>query len=90
MINTSKKEKPSIFGIDDLCMYAGDEQYLQDMFMQVVKEMKMLEEMVIMEKFLIEHVFKDTKEGTMLKTTMKAGDDESSDIWQRNDKQCED
>ena len=33
MIETSKKEEPSIFETDDFCMYAGDEQYLQDVFM---------------------------------------------------------
>ena len=32
MIETSKKEEPSIFETDDFCMYAGDEQSLQDMF----------------------------------------------------------
>ena len=35
-------------------------------------------------------MFKDTKERQMLKATMKAGGDESSDIWKRNDKQSGD
>ena len=49
--------------------------------MQVVKEMKMLEEVNIMEHFLDEHVFKDTPYVQMLKTTMKARGNESSEIW---------
>ena len=71
-------------------MYLGDEQSLQDVFMQVTEEMKMLEEVTVMEHFLIEHVFKDTKERQMLISTMDAGSDDSSEIWQRNDKQFED
>ena len=42
MIETSKKEEPSFFETDDFCMYAGDGKSLQDMFMQVAEEMKML------------------------------------------------
>lgn len=90
MIETSKKDEPSIFETNYFCMYAGDEQYLQDVFMQVTEEMKMLEEVTVMEQFMIEHVFKDTKERKMLTATMEAGSDDSSEIWQRNDKQSED
>ena len=90
MIETSKKEEPSIFETDDFCMYASDEQYLQDMFMQVAEQMKMLEEVTIMEQFLDQHVFKDTTDVQMMKTTMEAGGDESSEIWQRKDKQSGD
>ena len=71
-------------------MYAGDEQYLQDMFMQVAEEINMLEKVTIMEQFLKEHVFKETKDVQMLKTTMKVGGNESSEIWQRKDKQSGD
>jgi len=87
MIETSKKGEPSIFETDDLCMYAGDEQPLEDMFMQVAKEMKLLEEMDVIEQCLIENVFKDTKDGQMLKTTKEAEDDESSKTWQKDGKQ---
>ena len=37
MIETSKKEEPSIFETDHLCMYADDEKPLEDMFMQVAE-----------------------------------------------------
>ena len=33
MIETLKKKEPRIFETNDLCMYAGDEQPLEDMFM---------------------------------------------------------
>ena len=49
--------------------------------------MKLLEEMAIIEQFLIENVFKDTKDGQMLKTTKEAEDDESSKTWQKDGKQ---
>ena len=63
MIETSKKEEPSIFETHDFCIYAGDEQPLEDMFMQITEEMKLLKEMDVIEQFLIENVFKDTKYG---------------------------
>ena len=66
-------------------MYVGDEKSLQDMFIHVAEEINMLEEVTVMEQFLNEHVFKDTTDVQMLKTTMDAGGDESSEIWQRKD-----
>jgi len=46
--------------------------------------MNMLEEMDVIEKFLIDHVFKDTGDGKMLKTTKEDEDDESSKTWQKD------
>lgn len=40
MIKTLKKEEPSVFEADHLCMYAGSEQPLEDMFMQVAADTK--------------------------------------------------
>ena len=50
----------------------------------------MLEEVIVMEQFMIEHMFKDTKKRQMLTAIMEARGDEYSEIWQRNDKQSED
>ena len=39
-----------------------------------------------MEQFLIEHVFKDTKDGQLLKTTKRVEDDEFNKTWQTDGK----
>ena len=89
MKETSKEEEIYIFETNVLCMYAGDEKTLEDIFMQVDEEMKLLEEMDVIEQFLIEHVFKDTEDGQLLKTTMEAKNDESSKTWKNNGRQFE-
>jgi len=81
MIETSKKKEPEFFETNDSCMYADDEQPLEDMFMYVAEEMQLLEEMEVIEQFLIDHVFKDTRDGQVLKTTKEDEDDESSKTW---------
>jgi hypothetical protein len=45
-----------------LCMFAdlvGDEQQLDNLFMHIDKEMNLLEKVVVLEEFFIEHVFVD-------------------------------
>jgi hypothetical protein len=78
MIKTSKEEEPCIFETNALCMFAGDEQSLEDVFMQVDEEMKLLEEMAV-----IEQVFKDTEDGQLLKTIMEDEDDESRGLGKK-------
>jgi len=58
--------------------------------MRVAKEMKLLEEMAVIEQFLIENVFKYTKDGQMLKTTKEDEDDESSKTWKKDGRRLED
>ena len=46
--------------------------------------------MYVIEKFLIEHVFKDTEDGQLLKTTMEVDDDKARRTWQKHGRQSED
>ena len=45
MMETSKEEELCIFETNVLCMYVGGEKPLEDVFMEVDEEMKLLEEM---------------------------------------------
>lgn len=75
-----------VYKSDNLCMVAGDEQPLEDVFMQVNKEMKLLEEMTGVEEFLIKQVFKDNGDEQLSNTVMKMeGDVPREDEKQLND-----
>jgi hypothetical protein len=66
MMTEASNEEPYIFYSDTLCMIAylaGDEQQLDDVLMHVDEEMRLLEEMDEIERFLIEHVFIDLEDG---------------------------
>ena len=56
-------EKPYVLKSNDLCKTIGNKEHLNDVFMQVDEEMKLPEEMVEIEKFLVEYVFKDNEDG---------------------------
>jgi hypothetical protein len=56
MVAEASDEEPCIFNSDFLCMFAdlaGDEQKLDDVFMHIDKEMKLLEKVVDLEEFLL-------------------------------------
>ena len=51
---------------------------------------KLLEEMYVIEQFLIEHVFKDTEYGQLLNTTMEVENDKARRTWKKYGGQSED
>ena len=62
MVAEASDEEPCIFNSVFLFMFeylAGDEQQLDDVFMHIDKEMKLLEKVANLEDFLIDHVFID-------------------------------
>ena len=65
MVETTDEDS-YVFKSNCLCMDAGIEEHLDDVFMQVGEEMKQLEEMAEIEQFLIEYVFKDNEYGKSL------------------------
>jgi hypothetical protein len=58
-------EEPYDFNSNFLCMFsylAGNEHQINDMFVHVNEGMKLVEEMVELEEFLIEHMFEDLED----------------------------